>query len=68
MSILTDLPAQSELVGKAIKISFARNLVDRVACTLVRCDVEPPYVIIVKTADGRHFLGSEVILGLPDLV
>jgi len=68
MALLTDLPAQSELVGKTIKISFARNLVARVDATLVRCDVEPPYILIVRTVDGKHFLGSEVALGLPDLI
>jgi hypothetical protein len=65
---LDNFPAQSPLLGKAVDVSFEHGRSARVAATLVRCDIEPPFITIVKLYDGRHVLATECFIGLPSLV
>jgi hypothetical protein len=52
-------PQQSVFLGKGIRACFSYDISHAVNGTIVRMDIEAPYVTILKLDDGRFVLSTE---------
>lgn len=54
-------PKQSEMVqvGSRVSVFFKYDTSHRIAGTVVRNDVEAPWIGIIRLDDGRHILMTE---------
>ena len=52
-------PKQGDLVGKRVQVCFNYDTSEQIGGTVVRDDIEEPFVSIFKLDDGRHILSRE---------
>jgi hypothetical protein len=55
----TEFPKQGSLVATRLKVCFNYDTTVTVGGTVVRDDIEHPYVCIIKLDDGRYVLATE---------
>jgi len=53
-----NFPRQSDFVGKATSVCFHYGL-QSFPATIVRDDLDAPFIMIFKLEDGRHVLSTE---------
>lgn len=56
---VTRFPRSGDYLGKQVNVCFHYDTSKTVVGTIVRDDVSPPFVTIIRLDDGRYVLGTE---------
>lgn len=59
-------PKQSEWLGKEVGVMFHHDADHALKGTVVRDDMAPPGLMIIRLEDGRHVLSTECQYTPPD--
>lgn len=57
-------PAQSDWVGRRVRVCFDYDTSKTIDGTVMRCDVEEPGLMIIHLDDGRCVLSTECMYSL----
>ena len=61
----TEFPTQGSYLNQRVKVCFRYDTSKTITGTIVRDDMEQPFVTVIKLNDGRYVLSTECQYSLP---
>lgn len=58
-------PKQGNMLYKRATVYFHYNVENRIFGTIVRNDIEEPFVTLIKLDDGRYVIATECMYSVP---